>query len=83
MGKALLALSFAAGLGMLCGHAANAVPADAQAVREAAKASSPFEGSIRRTQDALWCGEMLSHLRRRPVPLPPLLLIPALLQLSP
>ena len=29
MGKALLALSFAPGLGTLCSHAANAVPAGA------------------------------------------------------
>jgi hypothetical protein len=43
MGKALLALSFAAGLGTLCSHAANAAPADSQAVREAAKASSPLK----------------------------------------
>ncbi len=42
MRRALLALSFAAGLGMLCGHTANAFPADGNGVREAA-AGSPLQ----------------------------------------
>ena len=39
-------------------------------------------GPIRRAQDALWCGEMLSHFRRRTLPLPPVLLIPTLTLLA-
>jgi hypothetical protein len=43
MGKALLVLSFTAGLGMLCCHTANAVPIDAKGLREAAEARSPLQ----------------------------------------
>jgi hypothetical protein len=40
--KTLLALGFAAGFGMLYGRSANAIPADAKAVREAATARARY-----------------------------------------
>jgi hypothetical protein len=43
MRKILLALSFAAGIGLICSQSALAVPADATAVKEAAAATSPLQ----------------------------------------
>jgi hypothetical protein len=43
MRKTLVALSFAAGLGLIYSQSASAVPADLMAVNEAATAASPLQ----------------------------------------
>ena len=43
MRKSLMVLSFAAGMGLVCGQSAIAAPADAAAVKKAAVAVSPLQ----------------------------------------
>ncbi|MGD0421200.1 MAG: hypothetical protein ABSA68_16730 [Xanthobacteraceae bacterium] len=43
MQKTLLALSLAAGVGLVCSQSAGAVPVSATAVKEAAAATSPLQ----------------------------------------
>ncbi len=43
MKKTLVALSFAAGIGLICYQSAGAVPASAPALKEAATAASPVQ----------------------------------------
>ena len=43
MKKTLAALSFAAGIGLICCQSAGAVPASAPAMKEAATAASPVQ----------------------------------------
>ena len=43
MKRTLVALSFAAGIGLICCQSAGAVPASASAMKEAATAASPVQ----------------------------------------
>jgi hypothetical protein len=56
MQKTLLALSLAAGVGLVCSQSAGAVPVSATAVKEAATATSPVQQaqySERRTRHGI------------------------------